>query len=142
MKPQLILMMGYPRSGKTTRALEMGHPIVSADAIRLALHGQPFIESAEPYVHAIERTMVEALFLTGHTHVVLDSCHNRRKRRDPWKDERWQRTYCVMHVSPTICIGRVRAVGGPDEERLVKTINRMHKQREVLQDGEFDHEEG
>lgn len=51
-KPTLVLMVGLPRSGKSTIARSGRVPIVSPDAIRLALHGQPFIASAEPTVWA------------------------------------------------------------------------------------------
>jgi len=35
----LILTVGLPRSGKSTWAAKKGFPIVSPDAIRLAMHG-------------------------------------------------------------------------------------------------------
>lgn len=43
----VILTSGLPRSGKTTWALKQSLSIVNRDAIRLALHGQPFIPEAE-----------------------------------------------------------------------------------------------
>ena len=81
----LIAMVGLPRSGKSTWAKKAGHPIVSPDAIRLALHGQRFISEAEPFVWAIAKAMVRALFLAGHSAVILDATNNTRKRRDEWK---------------------------------------------------------
>ena len=35
----LIVMVGLPRSGKTTWARKQGYPIVNPDSIRLAFHG-------------------------------------------------------------------------------------------------------
>ncbi len=47
----LILMVGLPRSGKTTRARQIDHPIVNPDSIRLALHApHPFLKGMEPFV--------------------------------------------------------------------------------------------
>ena len=102
-----VMMVGLPRSGKTTRADECypGAPKVNPDAIRLALHGQPYVASAEPFVWAIARTMVKALFLAGHDVVVLDACNNTRARRDEWKSRSWRREFV-----------RVDAPVDPDDE--------------------------
>ena len=61
----LILTVGLPRSGKSTWAAQTGWPIVNRDAIRLALHGQAYIQDAEDMVTAIETYMVKALFGAG-----------------------------------------------------------------------------
>lgn len=86
----LIAMVGLPYSGKTTAAQKLRFPIVSPDAIRIALHGQRFVASAEPHVWAIARTMVGALHCAGHSQVVLDACNITRQRREDlhgWADE-------------------------------------------------------
>src|SRR5688500_7348676 len=53
MRPELVVVCGLPRSGKTTYARTRNEPIVSPDAIRLALHGERFNELSEPFVWAI-----------------------------------------------------------------------------------------
>jgi len=80
----LILMCGLPRSGKTTIARKMGHPIVNPDSIRRALHGHRYVAQSEPYVWAIAKTMVESLFMAGHETVVVDATNTTEKRRDFW----------------------------------------------------------
>ena len=87
MKRRLHLMVGLPRSGKTTRALELGYPIVCPDAIRLAIHGQAFIPEAEPVVWAHAKIMARALFLAGHNDVTIDATNTTFKRREFWIEE-------------------------------------------------------
>lgn len=103
----LIMTVGLPRSGKSTWAREQGHPIVNPDSIRLAIHGQPMIRSAELYIWAVAHTMVRALFLAGHTKVILDACNNTKKRRNEWIDDLWKREFVVMEESPEVCSDRI-----------------------------------
>src|SRR5688572_15719048 len=75
-KPQLIAMMGLPRSGKSTIVkrlmTELGAPVVRRDAIRLALHGERFISESEPMVKAMSVYMIRSLFIAGHPTVICD----------------------------------------------------------------------
>jgi predicted kinase len=87
MLPRLILTVGLPRSGKTTWARAQGVPVASPDAISRALHGQRFIGVAEPFVWAIAKLMVRALFLAGHPTVIVDATNTTQKRRDEWKSD-------------------------------------------------------
>lgn len=96
---RLILTVGLPRGGKTRWARATGFPIVSPDAIRLALHGQAYEPLAEPFVWATTRLMVRALFLAGHETVVLDACSVTRARRDEWRGSEWE-TFCVLIDTP------------------------------------------
>lgn len=81
---QLVLTVGLPRAGKTTWALQQDAPIVSPDAIRLAVHGHRFWAQGEQMVWAVAWTMARALFAAGHRKVIVDATHNTRKRRDFW----------------------------------------------------------
>ena len=119
---RLILTVGLPRSGKTTWALEQGHPIVSPDGIRLALHGQPFIGLTEPFVWAIAKCMVRALFLAGHGVVILDATNITKKRRDDWASDDWQLQCRLFRTSKEECLERAAAIGRED---LFPVIERM-----------------
>ena len=132
---KLIMMVGLPRSGKTTRAVAEKHPIVCPDAIRLALHGQPYVSTAEPHVWAIAKTMVRALFLAGHDTVIFDACNNTRKRRDEWRSEAWQREFYVIEAQPDTCEDRA-VVDGRDD--LIPVIRRMAEQHEPVSQEELD----
>jgi predicted kinase len=117
---RLVCMVGLPRSGKTTYALTLGYPVVQPDAIRLAIHGQRFLPLAEPLVWAMAKVMVRALFLAGHSTVVLDATNVSRKRRDEWKDTSWEREFLVVNTPANICMERT----GEDQE-MRQVIERM-----------------
>ena len=150
-KPILVLMVGLPRSGKSTWAAELrrreGAVAVNPDSFRLAIHGQRFVASAEGFVWASVRAAVEALFLTGHELMVLDACNVTRKLRDTWRveDGRW-RTLCKVvwadpsseNVNRVVC--RVRAVNEGRND-LLPVIDRMAEQWEPLGEGEESWEE-
>ena len=135
-KPKiLILMVGLPRSGKTTKALELaarhGAAIVNPDAIRLAIHGSAFVPTAEPFVWATAHAMVDALFLAGHPAVVLDACNNTRKRRDEWRYGKWdRREFVSLDMDEKTCIGRVECGD------IIPVIKRMAEQHEPVCDEE------
>jgi len=127
----LILTVGLPQSGKSTWAREQGMPIVNPDSIRLALHGEAFIKLAEPYVWAIARTMVQALFLAGHEYVIVDATNTTKKRRDFWTFDYWSVTFKPFtDVDHQTCISRAIANNRDD---LVPVINRMTEAFEPLE---------
>jgi predicted kinase len=139
--PKLIMMVGLPRSGKSTKALELGHPIVNPDSIRLAIHGQPFIGSAEPLVWAIAKYMVKALFLAGHQCVVLDATNTTRKRREEWKSRDWVRRYSVVLCDVDVCIDRAEEQYPNDHasrDGLIAAIRRMSDCFEAVGEDEVD----
>lgn len=120
MENQLILTVGLPRSGKTTWAKQQGHPIVSPDCVRLALHGQRFYAPAEPIVWATAKLMVAALFKAGHRHVILDACSVTRARRDEWKE--YPVVLRVFQTAPEVCMARARLEG---DGGIIPVIIRM-----------------
>ncbi len=131
--PTLVCTVGLPRSGKSTWAREQGVPVVNPDAIRLAIHGQPFVASAEPYVWAVAKTMVKALFLAGHTRVILDATNVTRKRRAEWDSPDWNTCFKVFDTPEHECVRR--AIEG-NHNALVPVVHRMAAQWETLQPDE------
>lgn len=126
-KHTLVLTVGLPRSGKSTWARVQPCPVVSPDAIRLALHGHRFEAQAEPFVWAIARTMVTALFLTGEPLVVLDACNASAARRAEWEcpassPVAWEVRYKVFDRAPEDCMATALDRGDVD---LVRVIQRM-----------------
>ncbi len=126
---KLILTIGLPRSGKSTWSRKQGYPIVNRDAIRLALHGQPYIQEAEPMVTAIERYMVMSLFLAGNETVIIDATNLKAKYRDIWITlfDEIDIEYESFNTSKEICIQRAIADG---KEHLIPIIERMNEERE------------
>lgn len=142
---RLICTVGLPRSGKSTWARETGDPIVNPDAIRLAIHGQPFIGETEPFVWAVAKAMVSALFLAGHDTVILDATNTTRKRRDEWKSKRWVREWRVFGgpEQRELCAERAKT-GASDLEHLhgiLGAIERMADQWEPVEEDEWDAQE-
>ena len=127
------MTVGLPRCGKSTWAMEQGCPVVNPDSIRLALHGQPFIGSAEPYVWAIAKTMVKSLFLTGHEVVILDATNLTRKRRDEWISSSWEREFKQFLVAKIVCIRRAMDT---NKEYLIPVIEKMSEERDLIGDDE------
>lgn len=102
----LIMTHGLPRSGKSTWARKQGVPIVCPDAIRLAKTGRRWFGPIEHEVWATARTMVRALFLAGHSTVILDSTAGTRKQRDffiPSPDVPWLRYVKAVNTSSQTC---------------------------------------
>lgn len=114
MHKTLILTVGLPRSGKSTWALGTGLSIVNRDAIRLALHGQAYIQAAEDMVTAIELYMVKALFIAGHDFVIIDAMNLKGVYRERWADGPWDIKVKTFQVRPDICIKRAKEDGRED----------------------------
>lgn len=144
---RLVLTVGLPRSGKSSWARTTRFPVVSPDAIRLALHNRAFEQFAEPFVWAQARLMVRALFLAGHETVILDACNVSRARRDEWRGSEWE-TFCqVFEATRVEC--RERVVGEmvattplPTKHYydLIEAIDRMAKNFEPLGEDEARYE--
>lgn len=142
---KLILTVGLPRIGKSTwckQVMKRGIPIVNPDSIRLAIHGQPFISDAEPYVWATAMTMTKSLFLAGHKKVVVDATNTTRSRRDFWKSPDWIREYKVFG-SPDdmlLCMERAKESCETDGHYmgLTSAIKRMADNWEPVEEDEWD----
>lgn len=122
----LYMTVGLPRSGKTTWAKAQGLPIVNPDSIRLALHGQPFVSSAEPFVWAIAKCMVRSLFLAGHEEVVLDATNTTVARREDWVSKDWIRRFIICDELTDICVERAQQIKDENHrDGLISAIGRM-----------------
>src|SRR3990167_4145964 len=113
----LIAMVGLPRSGKSTWSQELSKelsaPIVSKDNIRLALHGKTYESLAEPFVKAISKVMVTALFLSGHSVIIADETHYSRQARDFMSDGPWTTKFYQVTTPPEVCHERATATNQP-----------------------------
>ena len=118
----LHMMVGLPRSGKSTIARKMGFPIVEPDAIRKVLHGTPWRPEAEPMVWAIAKIMVQALFEAGHKEVVIDGCFPTFKLRSQFYCDDWEIEYHVVKTKAHVC--KKRAIKNK-QEYLLPVIERM-----------------
>jgi len=129
----LILMVGLPYSGKSTEAKAMSKeheaPIVCPDTIRIALHGKKFIPETEPYVWAIAKTMVKALFLSGHNTIILDATNTSKERRDAWDSKEWNTTHCYIETDVDTCKQRAKDAG---DDVMVLIIDKMSMKLDLI----------
>jgi predicted kinase len=121
----LHVMVGLPRSGKTTwlaNTLMRRYPVVSGDAIRLALHGKRFLPAAEYMVSMFMNYMIRALFIAGHENVVVDECAVTEALRKKRISRFWLTVFHVMNTPPLVC--KNRAIKEKDQE-ILPVIDRM-----------------
>lgn len=123
---ELVMLVGLPRSGKSTWAKQQGIPIVNPDSIRLALHGSPFLEKAEPLVWVFTHYMIDSLFISGHDKIILDATNITRERRDQFYDKDYFVTHKVMKVPVDVCLERARE----EAPILLPVIQKMAEQIE------------
>lgn len=132
-KPLLICLMGLPRSGKTTIVNDLRllwhAPVVRRDDIRLALHEQRYVSSAEPFVKAISDVMIRSLFLSGHEVIICDETNYSRAARDYHKSDDWRTVFYEVHTTPETCKERALNTNQPD---LVPVIDTMFARYQPL----------
>lgn len=137
----LIVLVGLPRSGKTTWAFSIGpsYPVVSPDAIRLALHGQRFITESEPLVWVMAEYMAKSLFFAGHKTVIIDGCHVSKKRRDFWREKfekiGYEVCFKVIETGTEECIKRAKL---DSDDAILSVIERMVDNWEPLDEEEIE----
>ena len=143
-----MLMIGLPYSGKTTYLFgrgRPGEPVVSPDAIRLALHGQRYAQVAESVVWSMVDVLTRSLFLAGHDVVIVDACHNTEKRRHAWipilAKLPWpvQIHYTVFLTPGDVCIARAVQAG---DQHIIPVIGRMVDQHEEVPGFPYEDFEG
>lgn len=129
---KLILIIGLPRSGKTTWALQQGHPIVCRDAIRLALYGKVYFQEAEDMITTLETYMVKSLFEAGHDTVIVDATHLKKKYIDRWSYGNWDVQTHIIDTPFEVCLERAMK---DKNHKLVSII-------EAMSDPNYDKDEG
>jgi predicted kinase len=126
-KPRLICMCGLPRSGKSTIARKLadanGWPVVSGDAIRLALHGQRFALAAEPMVRALKILMIRALFIAGQRTIISDDTHYSREARDAAKSADWDTVFYPVDTPVEVCVARAYDTSQEDLEPVIRSMD-------------------
>lgn len=128
---KLMITVGLPLSGKLTFANKINHDdicddyaIVHPDTIRLAIHGKPYIQTAEPYVWAVTETMVRSLLLSGNN-VILVATNTTKERRQVWvkvaKELNTKLSIAMIDTPYDICVERNKETPKCD----VSVIDRM-----------------
>lgn len=134
----LICTVGLPYSGKTTWAKGQGLPIVSPDAIRLAMFNCRFWDTGEPLVWAHTWIMCRTIFLAGHNEVILDVTNTTHKRRSACiraglpQDEKeitWQTVFHHIDTDRKVCL---RRASDANDDVIIPVIAKMADQFEDL----------
>ena len=122
----LICMMGLPRSGKSTKARELGEklsaPVVNRDSIRTALHGQRFVAAAEDMVKAVAMIMVRHHFEYGYRVVIIDETNMKRSTRDFWSKGQWETSFLHINTSKEECIRRAKEFGDDEIQPIIEKM--------------------
>ena len=123
-KQKIKLCVGLPRSGKSTWAREQGLPIVSADAVRLAMHGKRFDKAFEPAVWTFVYMMADALFRAGCPEIIVDETSVTKERRDKWRQKFPDAEVEIKVFDTPIHVCLQRAIDTKQED-LIPVIYRM-----------------
>ena len=129
----LIVMRGLPKSGKSTKAKDLarlyGCPVVSRDAMRLAVHGTRFLEDLEGEVKEAAGLALKCLAFGGNDVIVVDECHPLKDRTVQWLtslfdgyDKKVKLYWEEISTSRKVCIERALK---DKQEDLVPVINSM-----------------
>lgn len=132
MNPELVAMVGLPRSGKSTYVDDMlsNFDIICADDIRLAM-GTQFEPKLEPFVWAIHDTMLRAMMIRKRN-IVLDETNTSIKRIDKYysfcKEYKYNLKLLYINTPINVCLTRNIGEGSVPEE----VIYRMDEQLQEL----------
>ena len=127
----LRVMMGLPRSGKSTIVDELeGFQIICADDIRLAM-GHQFAPDLEPFVWGTHNSMIKAQMIRG-KNIVVDSTNTVFSRLETYKRLADNHGYHMelWYVDTPLSVCLKRNIGESSVPEGV--ITRMSGQLEVM----------
>ena len=140
-KPTVFIMVGLPRSGKSTYTERYKglKAIVSADQLRYLVYGQRFWGSGEDMMWATRKIILTMLLEQG-IDIVIDETNTTIARRKPIIELAKKHGYfveaVVISTPKEVCIERARAEG---DEKIIPVIERMAEQYEPVLSDEVDY---
>lgn len=148
----LYFLIGLPRSGKSTIAKKwqngniniVNHNIeynnvscnynpriiVNADSIRLALHGQAYIQEAEEMIHTVKNLIIKTYLLMNYD-ILVDGTHTSQWSIEQLLKIRSDAEYLLIDTPVEVC--KQRAID-TNKEYLLIPIERMAAQLSLLKD--------
>lgn len=133
-KPAVFIMVGLPRSGKSTYVERYKglKAIVSADQLRYLVYGQRFWGPGEDMMWAIRKIVLTMLMEQG-IDIVIDETNTTAARRKPIIEMAKKYGYfveaVVINTPEEVCIERAQAEG---DEKIIPVIERMAVQYEPV----------
>lgn len=129
--PKLYLMVGLPRSGKSTwtENNREGKAVLSADTLRVMLHGSLYNPKKEKMVWEVFDYLLRKVLEAGTQDIIIDNTNTSTKSRRGIIQTAIEAGYqiiCVWVKTPAkICYSRTENIG------LLDAIDRMEKYFEV-----------
>lgn len=140
-RPTVFIMVGLPRSGKSTYAEKYkgNKAIVSADQLRYLVYGQRFWGPGEDMMWAIRKIALTMLMEQG-IDIVIDETNTTAARRKPIIELARKHGYfveaVVIDTPKEVCVERAKADG---DDNLITVIERMAAQYEPVAPEEVDY---
>lgn len=134
---KLTCMIGPPRSGKSTLALQIKEQmeklgqscvILSEDSFRQALHGEDWIKTCEGFVRASIDLAALSLLNMGYS-VILDDTHTSETNLKRVLRITNDVQFVIVDTPLEICVERATKLG---QEKLIPVIRRCCKQLEKI----------
>ncbi len=132
----LIMMIGLPRSGKTTISnllRDSGIPRICPDDLRAMVHGKPFLPQWESLVWGTAEIMVTDALRT-HDKVILDATNLLERNRGVWSRllgiqfSKSEIKYIYVDTPASVCIARAQQ---NNQDYLIPVIERMDREKQI-----------
>jgi len=127
----MLILMGLPRSGKTTLRNKLKrYTAISADDFRYLVYGKRFDSKCEPLMWSIREIALRNL-MQQDKDIIIDECNNSVKRRKPLlrlaKEYNYETHILYVNTPLDICVERAIKI---DDEEIIPTIESMNERFE------------
>lgn len=140
-KPGVTIMVGLPKSGKTTyveNKFKGSYPIICADQLRKIIYNRDFWEDGEDLVWGIRKVMLRTLFEQGVSMVVDETNLSKVRRANIIKLARSYDYFVDIIYINTPKEECIRRANAEKAYNMIEVIERMSGTFEKITPGEYD----